>query len=73
MGVSLVLELMGKVEHPMDGMQAAATIIDNGAALNYLNNFKEYFDKSCLLNLRLLFILNVKSKKILISDLSTYL
>ena len=46
MGVSLVLELMGKVEHPIDGMQAAATIIDNGTALNYLNNFKEYFDKS---------------------------
>ena len=46
MGVSLVLELMGKVEHPIDGMQAAATIIDNGSALNYLNNFKEYFNKN---------------------------
>jgi len=43
MGVSLVLELMGKTSNPIDGVKIAANAIDTGKAIKFLNKFKGYF------------------------------
>ena len=45
MGSSLVLEVMGKVENPKEGVQATKKILDNGEALAFLNKFKAYFSE----------------------------
>ena len=43
MGVSLVLELMGKTSNPIDGVKIAANAIDTGKAIEFLNKSKGYF------------------------------
>ncbi len=43
MGVSLVLELMGKTSNPIDGVKIAANAIDNFEAIKFLNKLKNYF------------------------------
>jgi anthranilate phosphoribosyltransferase len=43
MGVSLVMELMGKVKTPLEGIQATKKILDNGEAMNFLMKFRKYF------------------------------
>lgn len=45
MGTSLVLEVMGKVNNPKEGVQAAKQILENGQALFFLNKFKTFFLK----------------------------
>lgn len=43
MGVSLVLELMGKVKNPRDGIKIAEETLNSGKASQFLDNFKSYF------------------------------
>jgi anthranilate phosphoribosyltransferase len=43
MGVYLVMELMGKVKTPLEGIQATKKILDNGEAMNFLMKFRKYF------------------------------
>ena len=43
MGVSLVLELMGKVKNPRDGIKIAEETLNSGKASQFLDNFKSHF------------------------------
>ena len=43
MGVSLIMELIGKTSNPKDGVSIATEVIDSGKAEKYLNNFKRFF------------------------------
>ena len=46
MGVSLIMELIGKTSNPKEGVSIATEVIDSGNAAKYLNNFKEPHTKS---------------------------
>ena len=43
MGVSLVLELMGKAKNPRDGIKIAEETLNSGKASKFLDNFKSHF------------------------------
>ncbi len=43
MGVSLVLELMGKVNNPRDGIKIAEETLNSGKASQFIDNFKSHF------------------------------
>jgi len=43
MGVSLIMELIGKTSNPKDGVSIATEVIDSGKAEKYLKNFKRFF------------------------------
>ena len=43
MGVSLIMELIGKTSNPKEGVSIATEVIDSGNAAKYLNNFKDFF------------------------------
>lgn len=43
MGTSLVLEVLGEVQEPREGVARAADAIDSGAAADFLARFREYF------------------------------
>jgi len=43
MGTSLVLEVIGEVADPREGVARAAETIDSGAAAGFLDRFKEHF------------------------------
>ena len=43
MGVSLVLELMGKVKNPRDGIKIAEETLNSGQASQFLENFEGHF------------------------------
>jgi len=43
MGTSLILEVMGKVDSPKEGVAVAAAAIDSGKAQTFLNRFRQHF------------------------------
>lgn len=43
MGTSLLLEVMGKVDTPKEGVALAASAIDSGAAQEFLDRFRQHF------------------------------
>ena len=46
MGTSLVLEVAGLVGNPKDGVDCAATAIDDGAASAFVDKFRNHFQTS---------------------------
>jgi anthranilate phosphoribosyltransferase len=43
MGTALILEVMGTVDKPKDGIAMAASAIDSGAAQKFLDRFRQHF------------------------------
>jgi anthranilate phosphoribosyltransferase len=43
MGVSLIMELIGKTSNPKEGVSIATEVIDSGNAAKYLSDFKDFF------------------------------